>query len=130
MAASQPQLNYSTISFTHFTSWIWIRGDATFTTVAPTSPCEVTVVDETIATRVEVVAPRLEAAGPGESQPTIDTSQVTKDDDARIPIELWDQRVWGLGLHSQHLATQFKQKFHLCHWTVSGPGYFEFGDAT
>jgi len=51
---------------------------------------------------------------PGIPFSPIDANKVAKDDDARVPIELWDNWIWKLSFHSPSLVNRFRCSYHLC----------------
>jgi hypothetical protein len=46
--------------------------------------------------------------------PEINTSKAAKNDDARIPVELWDKHIWDPGTHSSPSLQAFRKRFGRC----------------
>ena len=52
----------------------------------------------------------------GETEPACEVAayaKATKADDAEVPVHLWDNRVWALGWHNEHVLAAFKARMAL-----------------
>jgi hypothetical protein len=55
-----------------------------------------------------------EPPAPAEPPPVIETDKVAKNDDARVPVELWDARIWEANIHVPSVAQLFRHSFNKC----------------
>jgi hypothetical protein len=49
---------------------------------------------------------------------SLDNSRATKANDAKIPVFLWDDRIWALGIHSDTKLESYKGRFKQCPLTA------------